>query len=176
MNVVTKHAMETSGKSARAGSSTSAHPSRPQPPTERGSVHGRDLWSTRLREIRVARGFSQEALASAAGIARGDVSRHERNHPASNPSLDILLRLAAALKVPAASLFESPGSPIPTLQPRMAAQASTAGAHDARVEYHVDNLLRHVESLSAHSRSAFVQTMLKLLTMYEEGPARGLKR
>jgi len=145
----------------------------PSQPQARGSLYGRDLWSTRLREIRVARGFSQEALARAAGIARGDVSRHERNHPASNPSLDILLRLAAALNVPAASLFESPGSPIPMVQRRMAAQASAAAPHDARVEYHVDNLLRHVESLSAHARSAFVQTMQKLLTMYEKGPARG---
>jgi len=133
----------------------------------RSSLHSRDLWSTRLREIRIARGFSQDALARAAGIARGDVSRHERNHPASNPSLDILLRLASALKVPAAALFECPGTPIPTVMPRMTAQVPGANHHDARVAYHVDGLLRHVESLAHRARFTFVQTMFKLLTVSE---------
>jgi len=134
----------------------------------RYSLHSRDLWSTRLREIRLARGFSQEALARAAGIARGDVSRHERNHPASNPSLDILLRLASALNVPAAALFECPGAAIPPVQPRITSQVSEATHHDARVAYHVDGLLRHVESLGKRARSAFVQTMFKLLTISED--------
>ena len=160
--------METRGKSAAAVSANHSVNNQPGLPlSEARGSHGRHLWSSRLREIRVARGYSQEALAHAAGIARGDVSRHERNHPASNPSLDILLRLAAALKVPATALFECPGSPIPTVQQRIATQPPAATHHDARLEYHVDSLLRHVESLGTRARSAFVQTMLKLLTMYE---------
>jgi len=108
-------------------------------------------------EIRLARGFSQDALARAARISRGDVSRHERNHASSNPSLDVLLRLASALNVPATTLFECPGAPIPTVP---------ATSHrDARVSYYVDGLLRHVESLGDRARLTFVQTMIKLLTM-----------
>jgi len=137
----------------------------------RYSLYSRDLWSTRLREIRIARGFSQDALARAAGIARGDVSRHERNHRASNPSLDILLRLASALHVPAAALFEIPGSPIPAVPTRMTTPGPAANHHDARVAFHVDGLLRHVESLGHRARSTFVQTMNKLLTVSEQRSA-----
>ena len=75
---------------------------------------GRELWDgARLRELRDARGFSQEDLAGRSGVSAGDISRHERNDPKSNPSIDGLMRIAQALKVPPAALFEPAGSPIP---------------------------------------------------------------
>jgi transcriptional regulator with XRE-family HTH domain len=58
---------------------------------------------TRLRALRIARGTTLDALAEAAGIDKGYLSRLERGLKA--PSIATLLRLAAALDVPAAELF-----------------------------------------------------------------------
>lgn len=75
---------------------------------------GRELWDgQRIREIREFRRLSQQALADAAGTSKGDVSRHERNDPTSNPSVDVLARIADALSVPVFTLLEAVGSPIP---------------------------------------------------------------
>ena len=75
---------------------------------------GRELWDgQRIRELRDFRRLSQQALADAAGTGKGDISRHERNDPTSNPSVDVLARIADALDVPVFALFEAVGSPIP---------------------------------------------------------------
>jgi transcriptional regulator with XRE-family HTH domain len=75
---------------------------------------GRELWDGgRLREIREKRGHSQDALALMTGVSKGDISRHERNDVASNPSVAGLLRIALALHVPIAALFEPVGTVIP---------------------------------------------------------------
>lgn len=58
-----------------------------------------------LRQLRAAKGLSQEALADRAGLHRtfvGSVERCERNI-----SLDNIAKLAAALGVSAAKLLES---------------------------------------------------------------------
>ena len=55
----------------------------------------RRILSSRMRELRVLRGFSQESLAAAAGLHRtyvGSVERGERNI-----SIDNIERLAVAL-------------------------------------------------------------------------------
>ena len=57
----------------------------------------------RIRELRKARGFSQEELAHRAGLHYtyiGGIERGERN-----PALVNIGRIAAALKVPLAELF-----------------------------------------------------------------------
>lgn len=75
---------------------------------------GRELWDGgRIREIREARGHSQDKLSDLTGVSKGDISRHERNDEKSNPSVAALARIALALHVPITALFESVGSFIP---------------------------------------------------------------
>ena len=69
-------------------------------------MRGRELLAWNLRLLRTARGLSQERLAVDAGVARGWVSRLERQH--GNTSLDLLDRLAQALEVPVAALLAEP--------------------------------------------------------------------
>ena len=136
-------------------------------PKKTCSLRGRALWDgKRLRDIRWARGLSQESLAQAAGVARGDVSRHERNDPSSNPSLDVLLRLAVALCVPPAALFEPPGAPVPSaLTPHPELPPQVAG--NPQIALYVNGLLRHVDQLTGAARSGFVAAMVNLLDSYD---------
>jgi transcriptional regulator with XRE-family HTH domain len=76
-------------------------------------MNPRDLtgrFGERLREFRVMRGISQEALADAAGIHRTHISLIERNKRAVR--LDTLFRLALALEVDAADLVRGLTSPL----------------------------------------------------------------
>ena len=57
----------------------------------------KSLLGKRIREIRKSQGLSQERLAERAGISAQYVSNIERGK--ENPTLDLLLRLADALKV-----------------------------------------------------------------------------
>jgi transcriptional regulator with XRE-family HTH domain len=59
-----------------------------------------------LKAIRKARGLAQERLALDAGVDRTVVSKIERG--VTNPSLEILLRLANHLNVPIGQLFSPP--------------------------------------------------------------------
>lgn len=63
---------------------------------------------TSLREVRLARGLSQERLAREAGISRQSYGALESGQ--SIPSTDVALRLAAALESPLEGLFRLPGS------------------------------------------------------------------
>ena len=60
----------------------------------------------RIKELRAARGMTQEQLADHAGFFRTYMSRVETG--AANPTFDALLVLATALHVPPAALFEPP--------------------------------------------------------------------
>ncbi len=62
-------------------------------------------FGVRLRELRLARHLSQEALAEAAGLDRTYVSSCERGK--RNVSLENIHRLAAALRVRPDQLFKA---------------------------------------------------------------------
>ena len=64
----------------------------------------RQILADNLRRARLAAGFSQEELADVAGIDRTYVSALERSRYAA--SVDVMERLATALKVTPASLLE----------------------------------------------------------------------
>lgn len=57
-----------------------------------------------LRRLRKQEGFTQEALADLTTVHRNYISDLERGH--RNPSVDVLAKLADALNVSVASLFE----------------------------------------------------------------------
>ena len=62
------------------------------------------LLGKRIREIRKRQALSQEKLAERAGISAQYVSNIERG--TENPTLDLLLRLAEALKVSLGEMCE----------------------------------------------------------------------
>lgn len=65
----------------------------------------------RVRELRAARGLSLDALAAKSGVSRSMISLIERGE--SSPTAVVLERLAAALGVMLASLFEAPAAGAP---------------------------------------------------------------
>jgi len=65
---------------------------------------GRRSFGLRVRALRLEVGLSQEQLAEEAGLHRTYVSSLERGQ--RNVGLDNILKLASALGVPPASLFE----------------------------------------------------------------------
>lgn len=65
-------------------------------------------FGVRLKQLRIAAGFTQEALAHLSGLDRTYISSCERGK--RNASLEALHKLAAALNIPAASLLEPIGS------------------------------------------------------------------
>jgi transcriptional regulator with XRE-family HTH domain len=62
-----------------------------------------DAIGPRLRHIRQEKGMTVAALATAAGLDKGFLSRLERG--AKQPSIETVLRLSAALDVPVGQLF-----------------------------------------------------------------------
>jgi putative molybdopterin biosynthesis protein len=78
-----------------------------------------------LRALRQARGYSQQQLASMAGVSRQAVSAVEAGH--SDPSLRVALALASALGVTVEELF-GPGIPVPVVGARPVAPLGGEGA------------------------------------------------
>ena len=64
----------------------------------------RVAFGLRLRNLRVQRGWSQEVLAERSGLHRTYISSIERGQ--RNVALDNIVRLAEALEVSAADLFQ----------------------------------------------------------------------
>lgn len=64
----------------------------------------RQKFGSRVKELRLASGLSQEAFADKCGFARSYMSSVERG--GANPSLDAIETLAGGLKVRVAELFE----------------------------------------------------------------------
>ena len=64
----------------------------------------------RVRELRDAEGFSLDALAERSGVSRSHISLIERGQ--SSPTAVVLDKLATALRVTVASLFEGSDDPV----------------------------------------------------------------
>lgn len=64
----------------------------------------KDVLARNVREIREQRGWSQEELGDLADVHRTYVSQVERG--IRNPTIEIVARLAKALKVSAADLLQ----------------------------------------------------------------------
>jgi transcriptional regulator with XRE-family HTH domain len=69
-------------------------------------MRARELVAWNLRRLRVRRGLSQEALAHDAALDRSYASGLERG--TTNPTVDLLDRIATALGVPVKELFRVP--------------------------------------------------------------------
>jgi transcriptional regulator with XRE-family HTH domain len=65
----------------------------------------RDTLASRVRELMVSLKMTQRDLAEDAGIRQALISQIERGE--ANPTLDSILRIATALEVSFAELFES---------------------------------------------------------------------
>ncbi len=72
----------------------------------RGFEKIQSVLAANLREVREAKGLSQEMLALEAEVDRTYVSQVERG--VCNPSLRVLHQIAAVLKVPVAELLRVP--------------------------------------------------------------------
>ena len=68
---------------------------------------GIQAFGRHLRLLRDARGFSQQALADYADVAKPTIQRIEKGQAAA--TLDILLSLSRALQVPFRELMDAPG-------------------------------------------------------------------
>lgn len=66
----------------------------------------RKILGTNLKRLRTAKGWSQEDYAFEAGIHRTYISDIERG--ARNPTIEVLVKLAAPLGVEAADLIRAP--------------------------------------------------------------------
>jgi transcriptional regulator with XRE-family HTH domain len=75
-------------------------------PATTSKVSAREAFAANLRHYRLAKGFSQEALAEIVGLHRtyvGSVERGERNI-----SIDNIERFALALQLPITDLLKPP--------------------------------------------------------------------
>jgi transcriptional regulator with XRE-family HTH domain len=63
-----------------------------------------ERFANNLRQARIKRGLTQEALENASGLDRSEISLLERAR--REPRLSTIVRLARALKVPPKSLLD----------------------------------------------------------------------
>jgi transcriptional regulator with XRE-family HTH domain len=83
----------------------------------------------RLKQLRRARGWTQQTLATKAQISRGYLLRLEAAQ--QDPTLGVLTRLAHALRVPIATITASP----PIRRPTVMAEICAELAADLRLHY-----------------------------------------
>jgi transcriptional regulator with XRE-family HTH domain len=67
-------------------------------------MDAREIFAANLRRERLRRKLSQEALGEASDLDMSEISRLERAH--RDPRLATIVKLARALKVPAARLLD----------------------------------------------------------------------
>jgi len=91
----------------------------------------RVLLGRRIKELRRARGLSQEQLAERMGINAKYLSSIERGR--ENPTLDLLLKLAKSLRVETAGLFNYSWQRLPEAELRRRLRALTDAADPAKL-------------------------------------------
>lgn len=89
----------------------------PAHPTSPGFPERAQAFSDRLKQLRAARGLSQEELANRAGMSRSRVQQLEWNRKdtrskegPANPTTDLVWQLADALEVGIADLMVDPNA------------------------------------------------------------------
>jgi transcriptional regulator with XRE-family HTH domain len=104
--------------------------------------------AARVRELRAARGLSLDALAGTSGVSRSMISLIERGE--SSPTAVVLEKLAAALGVTLASLFDAPASAPSALRrgrPAAAPSARRRGRPAANAPTHESPVARRRDQL-----------------------------
>ena len=104
--------------------------------------------AARVRELRAARGLSLDALAGTSGVSRSMISLIERGE--SSPTAVVLEKLAAALGVTLASLFDAPASAPSALRrgrPAAAPSALRRGRPAANAPAHESPVARRCDQL-----------------------------
>src|SRR5271157_2884941 len=81
-------------------------PAAPRAPKRAEEVS--DQLCRRLKELRVERGWSLDALSKACGVSRSMLSEIERNR--ANPTLVVLFRIAQAFGMSLGQLVDEPGA------------------------------------------------------------------
>lgn len=108
--------------------------------------------------------MSQATLARESSVSKSDVSRHERNADDSNPTVDVLYRLATALRVDVVCLLEPVGYRIPSPEEYgRERKAGSAGEHQD-VAARVGELLSYIGTLEGEARSKFLLAVTALFT------------
>jgi transcriptional regulator with XRE-family HTH domain len=93
-----------------------------------------------MRKLREARGLTQTQLAAAIGANQGTISKIERGD--GNPTLDVIIRIAAALRVHPSDMF-SRG----TLEER-----AIAALHGLDDEHAVEAAVTVLEAMASQTR------------------------
>jgi transcriptional regulator with XRE-family HTH domain len=101
--------------------------------TESSSLNERI--AARVRDLRVARKLSLDALSTQCGVSRSMLSLIERGE--TSPTAVVLDKLAAGLGVPLASLFDPPAPSAPSPVLRRADQVSWQDPHSGYVRRNV---------------------------------------
>jgi transcriptional regulator with XRE-family HTH domain len=70
-------------------------------------------FATRIRDLRIQHGMSQDELAEAIGISQNQISRYERG--ANDPTGDVLIALADVLHTTTDYILGRSSDPAPTL-------------------------------------------------------------
>lgn len=119
-----------------------------------------------LQALRVERGWSLSQLASAAGVAKSNLSRLEQGN--GNPTLDTIWRLAVQLNVPFGTLVAPISVPLGEhgVQVRLIDQGTDTPQVDAYWMRCAPNTLRHAEP---HTPGA-VESLTLVSGWLEAGP------
>ena len=117
--------------------------------------------SQRLRQLRLARGFSLEALAAEMGgiVTKQALSKYEKG--AIKPSHEVFNKLAAALQVKAAYLWSEPAVSVEILAYRKGSRLPK------REQAQIENLTRHRLEQRIRLQNLLVPQDAALLPMWK---------